>query len=416
MEGQYTYSLHFRLEKDGENDYIVRSHGNYRMSRSVSADLELEPGTYSVLMKITAKKWPTDPTPEQIIRQTCNDRPEKLTQIGLAYDLAHAKGQVKETEKEKNQRQEREERKEAAAKKKRREELRAARLKQWQLEKKQRARDKRNAKRKEEHERRKAEKKKSTEPQDAFVADVTATSAVNGDVSGGDQRGKEVTTEATVEPQYTKPQPNGEAAPAPPPQDTLSKEQPTNGVSNETEITEPLPSPAAPVSRTVAGKSSEAKVTEAASTEAKTVEETKAEQFHNALQSIPSVRVNGGFVPPTSGPVPSSVVGPDDWLYDSDASFGSSIDSDLDFPPEPPSAEAVEEAAAEDDDENAEFADDPWNAVCVVGLRVYSKDSDLSIEIIRPKHDEDDGDTPLDVDDASKGASAETVGVTEGKV
>ena len=69
----------------------------------------------------------------------------------------------------------------------------------------------------------------------------------------------------------------------------------------------------------------------------------------------------------------------------------------------------MEELAPEDDEENAEFADDPWNAVCVVGLRVYSKDSDLSVEIVRPRQDEEDGDTPLDVDDASKGASAETV-------
>jgi len=408
--------LHFRLEKDGENDYIVRSHGNYRMSRSVSADLDLEPGTYSVLMKITAKKWPTDPTPEQIIKQTCNDRPDKLTQIGLAYDLAHAKGQIKETEKEKKQRQEREEKKKAATKKKQREELRGARLKQWQLEKKQRAREKRHAKRKEEHERKKAEKKKSTEPQDASVAGATATPAVNGDVSGRDQPDKEVTTEAAVELQSTEPQWNAEAAPIPLSQDTLNKEQPMNGVSKETEITEPHSDTADPIPGNVTDKPSEAKATDEAPNEAKTVEETKAERFHSALQSIPSVQVNGEFVQTTSAPAPSTIAGPDDWLYDSDASFDSSIDSDLDFPPEPPSAETMAEAAAEDDDENAEFADDPWNAVCVVGLRVYSKDSDLSIEIIRPRHGEDDEDTPLDVDDASKGASAEAVGTTEVKV
>jgi len=131
------------------------------------------------------------------------------------------------------------------------------------------------------------------------------------------------------------------------------------------------------------------------------------------LQSIPSVQVNGGFVAPKSAAPPSTVAGADDWQYDSDASFDSSIDSDLDLPPEPSTDDVVEEVAAEDDGENAEFADDPWNAVCVVGLRVYSEDPELSVEIVRPRQDEEEGDTPLDVDDASKGVSVETVGNTK---
>ncbi len=385
------------------------------MSRSVSADLELEPGTYSVLMKITAKKWPTDPTPEQIIRQTCNDRPEKLTQIGLAYDLAHAKGQIKETEKEKKQREEHEGKKKVAAKKKQREELRAARLKQWQLEKKQRAREKRHAKRKEEHERKKAEKKKATEALDSSVNGGPATPKINGYVSSKNQSEQEVTASATVEPQATEPQSNVPVTSAAPSKDVSSKEQLTNGISNESEITESQLNSADPVPGNPVDKFSEAKATDELSTKAKTVDEANAEQFHNALQSIPSVQLNGEFVRSTSAPAPSTIAGPDDWLYDSDASFNSSIDSDLDFPPEPPAAELMEELALEDDEENAEFADDPWNAVCVVGLRVYSKDSELSVEIVRPRQDEEDGDTPLDVDDASKGASVEAVGNTEMK-
>ena len=388
------------------------------MSRSVSADLDLEPGTYSVLMKITAKKWPTDPTAEQIIRQTCRDRPEKLTQIGLAYDLAHAKGAIKETDKEKKNRQEREEKKKAAARKKQREDFRAAKFKQWQMEKKLRARDKRHAKRKEEHDRKKAEKKKSLESQDVLILDERVSTEANRDATGKEPSIDEAIAGAAVETQTTELQSNGTAAPPSTSEEILSKEQPTNGVLSQTEITKPRAKDAAPEPGIVGDRPTEpeatkaraeAKAIEEPSAEAKNGDETKAEQFHNALQAIPSVQVNGEFVPPTTAPAPSTVAGPDDWQYDSDASFDSSIDSDLDLPPEPASKETMEELAPEDDEENAEFADDPWNAVCVVGLRVYSKDSDLSVEIVRPRQDEEDGDTPLDVDDASKGASAETV-------
>lgn len=42
----------------------------------------------------------------------------------------------------------------------------------------------------------------------------------------------------------------------------------------------------------------------------------------------------------------------------------------------------------------------PWNAVCVLGLRVYSQDLDVSIKLVKPKDVEEgaildvDGDTP----------------------
>lgn len=44
--------------------------------------------------------------------------------------------------------------------------------------------------------------------------------------------------------------------------------------------------------------------------------------------------------------------------------------------------------------------------MCVVGLRVFSKDEACSIETIRPRQEEE----TLDLDDASKGASGEVEG------
>jgi hypothetical protein len=47
---------------------------------------------------------------------------------------------------------------------------------------------------------------------------------------------------------------------------------------------------------------------------------------------------------------------------------------------------------------------DPWNAVCVVGLRVYSKDPDLRIEVVMPGEGEKPG---LDIDDKQAGVPVE---------
>jgi hypothetical protein len=104
LEGQYEFHLQFRLHKDDEEDYIVRSNGTYYMKRSVSTELDLEAGNYTVLLKIKATRNSESPTPDEVIRKTCTKRREKLLSIGLSYDIAHAKGQFREQENENAQR------------------------------------------------------------------------------------------------------------------------------------------------------------------------------------------------------------------------------------------------------------------------------------------------------------------------
>ncbi|KAF2472364.1 cysteine proteinase [Lindgomyces ingoldianus] len=104
LEGQYEFQPQFRLHKDDEEEYIVRSNGTYYMKRSVSTELDLEAGNYTVLLKIKATRLP-NPTPEDVIRATCTTRREKLLSRGLSYDLAHAKGQFREQAKEKERRE-----------------------------------------------------------------------------------------------------------------------------------------------------------------------------------------------------------------------------------------------------------------------------------------------------------------------
>jgi len=72
------------------------------------------------------------------------------------------------------------------------------------------------------------------------------------------------------------------------------------------------------------------------------------------------------------------------------------------------------------EEEEDEFERDPWNAVCVLGLRVYSKDTDVTIEVQngegdRKKSDCDDRSSiisvprkekELDVDDSAADATS----------
>ncbi|KAI4129009.1 MAG: hypothetical protein LQ338_002476 [Usnochroma carphineum] len=367
LEGQYTFQLQFRLQKDGDDSVVVRSHKNYSMSRSVSTDIELEPGTYSVLMKITAKRYTDELTPDQVIRNNCMGRPEKLIQVGLSYDLAHAKGQIRETEKEKAAREKREQKKKAEDHQKRRAELRAELLKNWEKGKKRLARSKREQKRKEKYFKKKAEKAKA-----AKAAEVTGTTQA--------EAGKKETGSPALDAEASDeqtPQAGSEAE---------NVEMPETKVA--TSPTPPIEIPQVVAPPTPPGETAEEGDDEAAQ-ESTPADEAEREEEEAAV-----------------APEHDN----EDWEYASDASFQSSIITELDLTP--PSKEASDSAPVEDnepDGANAEFENDPWNAVCVVGLKVYSKDKGLCVEIVRPKHELDEGDTPLDVDDASKGQTTEKV-------
>ncbi|KAL2753037.1 hypothetical protein ACRALDRAFT_2112723 [Sodiomyces alcalophilus JCM 7366] len=98
LHGQYSFRLHFRIHEKGRpdaEDYFVRSHGNYLMSRSVSIEIpDMPAGEYSVFISVTAERDAKQPSVEDVVKRECKDRTEneKLAQVGYAYDLAHSKG------------------------------------------------------------------------------------------------------------------------------------------------------------------------------------------------------------------------------------------------------------------------------------------------------------------------------------
>jgi hypothetical protein len=110
--------LHFVLqEKDCEaGDHIVRARGAWFGNRSISAEINLEPGIYEVLPKIEASRDADAPDVQEMVVKLAEAKPQKLRQIGLNYDIANAKGVDEPTEEEKKKREQK--KKEAAEKKK----------------------------------------------------------------------------------------------------------------------------------------------------------------------------------------------------------------------------------------------------------------------------------------------------------
>ncbi|KFA77633.1 hypothetical protein S40288_08776, partial [Stachybotrys chartarum IBT 40288] len=97
LHGQYKFMLHFRLhdeDKPDAEDYIVRSHGNYLMDRSVSVELpDMPAGDYVIYLKVTGERDTSLQSVEDVVKRECSRREEneKLAQVGYAYDLAHSK-------------------------------------------------------------------------------------------------------------------------------------------------------------------------------------------------------------------------------------------------------------------------------------------------------------------------------------
>jgi hypothetical protein len=318
--------LKFRLQRDGEEDYMVRSHSSQFMSRSVNAEIDLEPGRYHVLMKITAFRHDDLESTEEIIRRMASTRREKLVQIGLSYDLAHAKGLIADTEQEKRDNAARKaaERKRLAAETKKRLQ------KEWIREQKMAARQQRMA----------------------------ARRCGPAAVASGGRLGR---------------------SPERMPEQILSE----GPVQSPTDVA------------SISSDGSDRRIPTTAG------------------GSVPTIQLNGSHTRryvrrmTETSPRPSlDTRFATDGLDPSDMELleGFEFDTDLDMPPEGTSyPKSPRPSPGGDLEENAA---DPWNAVCVVGLRVYSQDPQLSLEVIHPSP-EDDMEAPLDRDDPAA-ASATT--------
>ncbi|KAI2618279.1 cysteine proteinase [Hypomontagnella submonticulosa] len=426
LEGQYRFELNFRLHKDGQEDYVVRSISSIRLNRSVNVELELEEGEYTVLLKIDATRYMDKLPIEEVVRNHARDRRDKLVAVGMSYDLAHSKGKVIESPEEKKARKEAEKRKKDKARQelkkrimegRRRDHYFRVKAHNKRMEAKAKAKAKAQAKKEAKAEKLKAKKaaKEEANPEDE---------------PSGHEKEKHV--------QVLSP------SPTPAPEDSsTSQNMVTPSTESEKSSEQPQTEskqPAVEKSSSDEGKTgSPAEASEKSTTTLpSTGEATDAAAGQAKAEKLKSEE---GGQPEEKDHAPEESEGEeeDDSSDESDISSVSEIsDRELDYrlereanapPPPPPPAMLP----AEDEDE---FESDPWNAVATVGLRVYYKVSDedkdkeiVKLRVVRPspyakdskdkdeKEDDDREDDDaekqeepksskgLDIDDSSKDAT-----------
>ncbi len=416
LQGQYDFKLQFRVQRVGdEEDYIVRSNVDYYMTRSVSTDITLEAGSYFVLLKITATRI-GGLTLDEIIANHAEHMRDKLIQVGLSYDIAHAKGVIVETEKEKEQRDLGEKAQAAAVREKRKDEVKARKEKQWKKEKKFQQRRKMQAKKREKLVEEKAARRRLHEADDGyhpnekdFPPRPDRDPSYLGNGTGA------VTGDRSFTGEFIAAYERSEGAPTPttPSPDDTPDESPTNSTGRSLQ-------------------SNAALTDESSST-------SSAKIPSEDHPPTPKVQINGvdavtDVKPLKRRPAPLTPRRTSDLTFDetdqahqddepqaepsaqpqwSDSDSGSDFDwqTDLDYDSDDACGSHARSEQERDWDREGDSGPESWNAVCVVGLRIYSKDTDLSLEVVRPNaysdEDKQEAGGALDRDDPAKGAVAE---------
>ena len=419
------------------------------MTRSVSTELELDAGTYSVLMKITARRYQSRLTVDDVIRMNCKGRQEKLLQIGLSYDLGHAKGIITETEEERQAKAEQEAKAEATAKAKAREEAKQRKYQDWLREKKRVERNRREKRRAEEHRKKKAAQKeeeshkrgkdtkitKEAEKQDGAkekseMAERIGSHVgpITNDLQSSESRPDITDSEATPVVDPATSDADGVVV-TPPLTEKEHDGTPSSAIAVDTKENEDsLPAPTGAGAddnpKMVAIQANLESIQARPDNDLTTQEKIDKFNADPVLKSpVPAVQVNGKDIPSSEAkpepPASPGFLGPPADVEDEETviTYASSIDTDLDEryfenPEEAEEGYEEPEDACEEDEEFENYSNDPWNAVCVVGLRLYTREGVVSVDVTRPKVGGEEEESPLDLDDPSKGMSDEPLSPT----
>ncbi|KAF4851997.1 Calpain-type cysteine protease ADL1 [Colletotrichum siamense] len=330
FEGQYYFELHFVLQKtDGsgnasaEPEQICRVRPVHKWeNRSVSCEVTLEPGTYEVLPKVTATRHNATQTVEDIVKDYAERNPQKLRQVGLQYDIAHAKGGVVDED-------EILEKKKAEAKKKK---------------------EDKKAKRKRKQKKALVVAAKALEESAKVVSELA---------EGGDKKDdKKKETAATAKKEEGKEKKDGDWTEV---KDSDKESTGSTGLKSPPPEDKPATSPSTAGAKPGDGPAPEPKKDEDKKEEEKK-DEKKEEASEEAKPSETEEKTEDAEVQTEDAPV-----------------------------------EAVEEEEESDSDSETESVVDdgeepvnpPWNAVCVLGLRVYAEDPEVAIKLVKPADDEE---------------------------
>lgn len=397
LQGQYTFRLQFRLhevDSPGEDDYIVRSHGNYLMERSVVTELKsLKAGTYTIFVMVAADRNPSRPTVEDVVKSQCRRRVdnEKLAQVGMSYDIAHSKGAIYMASK-------------AAARKahdkaKAREARIAARRKNWErrrlsreIFRKQEKKNREKREQKEAQEAAEAKDKAEKEPKDKAIQteDVKEVSFEKEDkgIQTEDRVASSAESDKTV---------------IPPTLDTQTSNETDKGVQTDYfSASESQDTPETPKSSSIADS---------------TGPEIRIPLMHSGGPPPP---------PPPYGRGPKGSIPNRNYsrgasqrqqyiISDGESSASPISDCDDMYSDDDPTLRprtsmttggTPSGSKSRGKDSDDEDGPDPWNAICIVGLRVYSKDEQLEVRIYE-EGDDDVVEKVEIVDKEDKGSEAD---------
>ena len=356
LRGRFKYDLHFRLYKDGEESYLVRSMEQNVSGRSCSTELEVDPGLYTVRIKISPQRYSSVWTVEEIIDDLRGKNEkwimEKILAVGKSFDAAHSKGHLREAEAVTSKRLKKDAQKsEHDGKRKERTKLREDRRRKRLRS--ERIRTEREKKKEVKRVAKRAKKQKEREiPKD---------------------KAQLVTTAATP-PEENKETAAGTDAAAP---EEDKQEGPQTEDSNGFENVDPkaadYPTPKEEPERGPEPKSEPEKAKAAPGPAPEPEQEQEQEQKPEAGKEAQEAedkgehqRQRGECCSDDDGISEISSVLDEDFEWDSE------IDGSVDEPEDGP----AEKEAADDGD--------PWNAICVLGLRVYSTSAKTRLELVKP--------------------------------
>ncbi|KAK0253072.1 hypothetical protein LTR01_005544 [Friedmanniomyces endolithicus] len=357
LEGRFEYSLHFRVYKEGRENghWIVRSLHNSgadaRSTRSVSAEIEdLDPGKYIVLIKVTGTRYASAMTQQEIILACAVARKEKLLDVGRRLDYALTKGDKRAMEKAvkvqaklDGRLMERRGLKKARISK--REELNRSRLRKKRIDDDIAEKRKAVAAAK----KARADEKKQQQSKKAQDDDRAQSAAADEDVAPKDPAVSAVSGTSSEEST-----PNAEPAESSEPK-----------VHDITPPSEPEATPSATDTQPDSLPADDSKVDTETAT--KQLSKLALEDKHNTNSEDPPVSPLDN----SDDDDESDSLAPPEELVDDDFEWDSDIDNPVDSDDDEP------------DPKNEIFAEDPWNAVCVLGLRVYSLNSMAKVTVVK---------------------------------
>ncbi|CAK1367505.1 unnamed protein product [Cercospora beticola] len=371
LRGRMLYSLHFRIYKADEERWIVRSMHNSGaetlFTRSVSAEIDnLEPDTYDVVFKVTATRSATGMTAEEAIMKYAVNRKEKLLNVGRRFDYAQSKGNLKAMEKQNRQRRRDQQReKDLSLLKKNR------RLNQQDRErlKKRKARltEALNAQMKEFHAKRSEKMKARRDRRKARKESVAALRKES--VSNAE------TSEGKAE-QLTPPE-QSQSVPEVP------KEPETANNTEKGAETVQQPEEEAPVAQQDDAKGDSGDIAnKLAELQIRTDRKSSRDHRNSVSPFGPTVEESSESEWDSPIEPPDDLVDDDfDWDSEIDGPILSSTGSEMESFNQRNSSPASRRRISRS--KKGIFDDDPWNAPCVLGLRVYSKCKDVKVVVVK---------------------------------